>query len=143
MLTFFALSLCMALSCLRFCKLLRVRFVTPDEGRQRAFLFDEFLRPSSIVDDRLDLAAMANYAFIHEQPIDVAPAEARYPVKIKIMKRCAKVFALGEDGAPAQAGLNTLQAQFLEQAMIITDRETPFAIVIVEKFRCGTAPAAT
>ena len=27
--------------------------------------------------------------------------------------------------------------------MIITDRETPFGIVIVEKLRCGTGPAAT
>ena len=28
------------------------------------------------------------------------------------------------------------------QAMIVTDRETPLGIVIVEKLRCGTAPAA-
>ena len=47
---------------LRFCELLGVRFVAPDEGRQRAFPLDELLSPSRIVDDRLDLAAMADDA---------------------------------------------------------------------------------
>ena len=58
------------------------------------------------------------------------------------MEGRAEVLALGEDGAPAQSGLKTLQTQFLEQAMIITDRETPFGVVIAEELRCGTAPAA-
>src|SRR5262249_17351977 len=32
--------------------------------------------------------------------------------------------------------------EFLEQAMVIGDRETPFGIVIAEKLRCGATPAA-
>jgi hypothetical protein len=85
---------------------------------------------------------MADDAFILEQAFDVALAKARYPVKIEIMERGAEVLALGQDGAPAQSGLKTLQTQFLEQAMIIADREAPFGIVIVEKLRCGAAPVA-
>ena len=73
----------------------------------------------------------------------IALGETRNPVEIEIMEGRAEVLALGEDGAPAQSGLKTLQTQFLKQAMIITDRETPFGIVIVEKLRCGTAPAAS
>ena len=41
---------------MRACKRGRVRFVAPDEGRERAFPFDQFLRPSRIVDDRIDLS---------------------------------------------------------------------------------------
>src|SRR5262245_1424965 len=127
---------------LRFCTLLRSGFVTPDEGCKRAFPFDELLSPSRIVDDRFDLAAMADDAFILEQTADVALRETRYPVEIEIMERCAEVLALCEDGAPAQSGLKTLQAQFLEQSLIITDREAPLGIVIAEKLRCGAGPAA-
>ncbi len=101
-----------------------------------------FLSPSCIVDDRLDLAAMADDAFILEQAVDVALGETRYPAEIEIMEGGAEVLALGQNGAPAQSGLKTLQTQFLEQAMIITDREPPFGIVIAEKLRCSTAPAA-
>jgi hypothetical protein len=85
---------------------------------------------------------MADNAFILEQTPEIALGEARYPVEIEIMERCAEVLALGEDGAPAQSGLKTLQTQFLEQATIITDRETPFGIVIAEKLRCGATPPA-
>lgn len=126
---------------LRFCKLLRVGLVTPDEGCQRTFQFDEFLSSLRIVDDCLDLAAMTDDAFLLEQTIEVVLGEARYPVEIEIMKRCSEVLALAEDGAPAQSGLKTLQAQFLKQAMIITYWETPFGIVIDEKLRSSTTPA--
>jgi len=85
---------------------------------------------------------MADDAFVFEQAVNVALRETGYPVEIKIVECGAKVFAFGEDGAPAQSGLKTFQTQFLEQAMIVTDRETPFRIVIGEKLRCGTAPLA-
>lgn len=66
---------------------------------------------------------MAHDAFIVEKTINIALGEARYLVEIEIMERCAEVLALSEDGAPAQPGLDTLQAQFLEQAIVIADRE--------------------
>lgn len=127
---------------LRLCKLPHRGFVTPNEGRQRPFPFDEFLSPLCIVDDGLDLAAMADDAFILEQTVEVAPGEARYPVEVEIMKSCAKVLSLGENGAPAQSGLKAFQTQFLEQAMIVADRETPLGIVIDQKLRRDAAPSA-
>ena len=86
---------------------------------------------------------MANDAFVLEQTIDIALGEAGDPVKVEIMERGAEILPLDEDGAPAQSGLKALQAQFLEQAVIIADREAPFAVVIVQELRCGAAPAAT
>ena len=69
---------------------------------------------SGIVDDRLDLATVADDAFILEQTIEVALGKARYPIKVEIMEGSAEILALGEDCAPAQSGLKTLQTQFLE-----------------------------
>jgi len=77
-------------------------------------LFDEFLSSFCVVDDRLDLAAMANDAFVLEKTIDVALGETRYFVEIEIVKRGAEVLALSEDSAPTQPRLKTLQTQFLK-----------------------------
>ena len=96
-------------------------------------MFDEFLSLLRIVDDRFDFAAVAEKTFVLEQTVAVALGEMSYSVEIEIMKRCAKILSFGEDGAPTESGLKTLQAQFLEQAMIITYWETPFGIVIAEK----------
>ena len=77
-------------------------------------MFDEFLSPSCVVDDSLDLAAMADDAVILEQAIDVTLSVARYPVEIEIMEGRAEGRALSENCAPAQSGLKTLQTQLLK-----------------------------
>ena len=127
---------------LRPCKPIR-GFVTPDEGCERAFLLDQFLRTPRIVDDGFDLAAMAHDAAVLEQALDVAPGEACDPVEIEIVKCRTEIVALGKDGAPAQSGLKAFQTKFLEQAMIVVDRETPFGVVIAEKLRCSARPTAS
>src|SRR5690606_19439517 len=119
-----------------------VRLVTPDEGGQRAFPLDEFAGASRVVDDGLDLAAVADDAFVIEQPVDVALGEARYPIEIETMKRHAEILALGKDGSPAQTRLEGLQADFLEQAAIIVDRKAPFRVVVIEELGSRRAPAA-
>src|SRR5262245_22318307 len=58
------------------------------------------------------------------------------------MKGGAEILALGQDGAPAQPGLKALEAQFLEQAPVIIDREAPLGVVIGQEVRGGTAPSA-
>ena len=58
------------------------------------------------------------------------------------MKCRTEMLALCEDGAPTQAGLKTLQTDFLEKLLIFHDREAPFVAVIGDVFRCGAAPAA-
>ncbi len=57
---------------------------------------------------------MANDAFVLEKTIDVALGETRYFVEIEMVKGRTEVLALGEDSAPAQPGLKTLQTQFLK-----------------------------
>jgi hypothetical protein len=96
-----------------------------------------------VVDEGLDLAPMADDAFILEQAIEIAPGEARDPVEIEIVEGGAEVFALGQDGAPAQSRLKALQTELLEQAAIIADRKTPFGVVISEELWRGAAPAAS
>src|ERR1051326_7543361 len=119
-----------------------VRLVAPHEDRQRALACDEFLRAPGIVDDGFDLSPMANDALVLQQSDDVAPGEARDRIEIEIMEGGTKVLALRQDGAPAQSRLEAFEAQFLEQATIVADREAPFGIVVAEELRRGTAPAA-
>lgn len=77
-----------------FPKLLRLRFVAPDESRQRAVPVNELLRPPRIVDNGLDLAAMADDAHVLEQTIEVALGEACYPVEVETVECCAEVLGL-------------------------------------------------
>lgn len=81
---------------------------------------------------------MAYNALVLEQAIAVALGEACYPVEIEPVEGCAEVLALGKDGAPVQSRLKTLQAQLLEQAMVVAAREAPFGIMIGEN--AGAAP---
>src|SRR5262245_34127332 len=105
-------------------------------------MFDQFSSLPGIVDDRFNFAAMADDAFVFQEPVHVAPGEARDLVKIKTVKCDSKVLAFSQDGPPAQAGLKTFKAQFLKQPMVVADRKTPFRVVIVEKLRRISAPAA-
>src|SRR5688572_11746583 len=86
---------------------------------------------------------MADDARILQQALHVAGGEASDAPEIEAMERRPKILSLGQDGAPAQPGLKTLQAQLLEQAPIVPDRETPLRIVILEELRRRAAPAAT
>src|SRR5262249_30217990 len=118
------------------------RFVTPDKGRQRTFPLDELAGPPGIVDDRLDLAAVADDPLVPEQTPDIAPGEACYPVEIEIMKGGTEILPFREDGGAAQSGLKALQTQFLEQAPIAVDGKAPLGIVIGQKLGSGRAPFA-
>src|SRR5262249_2621208 len=119
-----------------------IGFVPPHEGSKRALACDKLLRAPRVVDDGLDLSPMANDALVLEQSSDVAPGEARNRIEIEVVEGCTKILALRQDGAPAQSRLKAFQAQFLEQTMIVTDRKASFGIVVAEKLRRGTAPAA-
>src|SRR6185503_8654932 len=128
--------------CLRLCEALRAGLVAPEQGRERAFALHDLPRAFRVVDHRLDLAAMAHDAFVLEQPLDVARREARDAVEIEAVERGAEVLALGEDRPPAQTGLETLEAELLEQPAVVADREAPFGVVIVQELGRRAAPAA-
>lgn len=109
----------------------------------RHFLFPIQASSFGIVDDRFDLAAVTDDAFVLKQAFHITRSNASDPVEIEIMKRGSKVVALDQNGSPAQSGLKTFQTQFLEQAPIIINRKAPLGIVIAQKFwRGGTSVAA-
>src|SRR5262245_34103161 len=109
-----------------------LRLVAPDERRQRAVTADELASALCVVDDRLDLAAVADDARVREQAGHVASSEASDAFDVEASKRGAEALALGQDGAPAEPGLKPLEAQLLEQPLVITDRETPLGVVVLE-----------
>lgn len=80
----------------------RVWFVTPDKGRQRTFLFHEFLSPLCIVDDSLNFPAMADDPFVIEQPIKIRLSKACYSVEIETMESGTEILAFGQDSSPTQ-----------------------------------------
>src|SRR5690606_7297889 len=77
---------------------------------------------------------------VAEQALDVLLGEARHPIEIETMESGAEVLALGEDGAPAQPRLETLEAQLLEQPAIVGDRESPFGVMVVKELGRRAAP---
>ena len=74
-------------------KVLLIRFKAPYVGGKGAFLFYKFLRPLSVVDYGFYFAAMADNAFILQQAFNVLFCKGGDFFKIKIMKRCSKIFS--------------------------------------------------
>src|SRR5690606_23030226 len=99
-------------------------------------------RPSRVVDDRLDLAAMTHDPRVFQEARHVAIGEARHAVDVEPVKGRAEALTFGQDRAPAEPRLKPLQAQLLEQSSVVSDGEAPLAVVVVEKLRSGAAPAA-
>lgn len=87
----------------------------PDERRERSLPLNQFLGGAGIVDHHVALVALGDGS-------DVEAREGR-----------AEVLALGEDRAPAQPGLEALQAQLLEQAPVVGDGKDPLAVVVGEE----------
>jgi hypothetical protein len=73
---------------------------------------------------------MAHDAGIFEQPGDIPLAEAGEAIEVEAGKGAAEILALGKDGSPAQPGLERLQRQLLEEAVVVIDRMAPFQVVI-------------
>jgi len=120
----------------------RVGLEVPDVSGDRAFPFDQFERPLGVVDDGLDLAPVADDASVLEQAFDIVFGEFGNAGEIESVESVAEVLSLGQDGAPAQTRLETLQAYLFEQASIVRDGEAPFGVVVGKKLRRRFAPAA-
>ena len=75
---------------------------------------NDVLCPTRVVDHRFDLASVTDDSFVLQQSLDVRCVEARDPFEIEVTKGGAKVFAFRENGPPAEAGLEALQAQLFE-----------------------------
>jgi hypothetical protein len=95
-----------------------------------------------VVDRRLDLAAVPDDPGVLEQARDVARVVAGHPLRIEAVEGFPEVFALAKDRDPAQARLEALEADLLEQAMVVADRPAPFFVVIAHVERIGSRPPA-
>ena len=61
---------------------------------------------------------------------DVALVEPRHHLEVEARERPPEVLALAQDRQPRQPGLKALEAQLLEQADVVGDREAPLAVVV-------------
>ena len=111
-------------------------------GGERAELTLQLDRATRVVDGGFDLAPMPDDAGILEQPIDVARPEPGHGVEVEAAKRAAEVLALAEDDEPAQPGLESLEADLLEEPAPVTDGHSPFAVVVAAVERITVAPEA-
>jgi len=76
---------------------------------------------------------MAHDGGIAEQVRHVARAHAGDAIDIEACECLAKSLALAQDGDPGEARLKAFETQFLEEARVVGDRESPLAVVVVDQ----------
>ena len=116
--------------------------VRPEELRQRAVLVDHLERSPGVVDRRPDLASVPHDAGIAEQSAHVGLVESGHGGRIEAGERGAEVVALAQDREPRQAGLESLEAQLLEEPHVGRDAAAPLVVVVREVVGRGGAPGA-
>ena len=67
---------------------------------------------------------------VAEQALDVPLVEARDLLEVEAREGPAEGLALAQDRQPREPGLEALEAQLLEQAPVVADREAPFVVVV-------------
>ena len=128
---------------LRFRQGFGVRLKAPEKRRQRACLSHQLLRSLRVVDHGFDFATVANDTGILQQARHIGLVELGDLGPVEATKGGAKILAFGQNGAPAQARLKTLETDFFKQTDIIVNGIAPFPVVVGVKFwRRGTPGAA-
>ena len=74
---------------------------------------------------------MADDAGVLQQPLDIRFGERGDAVEIEAVEGLAEILALAQDGQPRQAGLETFEADLLEQPDVVGDRAAPLMVVIM------------
>ena len=90
----------------------------------------------------LDLGPVAHDPGVAHQALHVVVAEPRDRVGIEAGEHLAEGRALGEDGQPAQAGLERLERDPLEEGPLAVHRHAPLGVVVEEVQRMGGRPGA-
>lgn len=101
----------------------------PEVGVEGRF----FLEPEKnfrILNRGSDLQAVAHDSGVAEQPPHFARAVTSDLLGAKAIERLAIIFALLENGIPAQSGLGAFENEELEEDAVIVHRHAPFLIVI-------------
>src|SRR5262249_11473927 len=93
-------------------------------------------------DGGFDLGAIAHYVRVANELFDLGRPEGGDDGWVEVDERPAEAFALSQDGEPRQAGLESFQADLLQDTPVIADRQTPFVVVVVVVFGCGVSPSA-
>lgn len=119
-----------------------VGFEAPEEGPERPEFADELDRPIGVADRGLDLAPMPDDAGIAQETVDVVITKLGDLFIVEAREGPPELRPFAQDGQPAEARLEPLQAQLLEEQMIVVDRKTPLDVVILEVVRSALPPPA-
>src|SRR5215210_5751235 len=123
-----------------------VRRLAADEAPEVSVEGPEFLpdreEGPGVADRRLHLPAVADYAGIGQQFLDLSFAVPGDLLRIEAVE-CAPVApALLEDRQPAQARLRPFQHEHLEEPLVVVDRDAPLLVVVGDVERVGAYPGA-
>ena len=102
----------------------------PEPLRERAAFAAERDEALRIVDDGIDFPARADHARHGEDARDVALAVAGDLLEVEPLERHAKRRALLDDRVPAQAALQHLVHQVLEEPAVVPARRSPPLVVV-------------
>ena len=83
---------------------------------------------------------MANNTCVLQQSLHIVFVKPGNLMKIKMVKSGAEVFAFIENGAPTQPGLKALQAQLLEQPLVVSHWKAPLVVMVRQKLRRAPTP---
>ena len=117
-------------------------FERPEVRGERALLLGQLAGPARVGDGGLDLAAVADDARVLQEARDVARAEAGHRVEVEPPEGGAEALALPQYRQPAEARLEALQADLLEEPPVVGDRVSPLLVVVPGVERVAARPEA-
>ena len=95
-----------------------------------------------VTDGRSDFQAVADDTSVGQENGDVRGVVAGDFGGVEMIERAAVVFAFGEDGGPAEAGLGTFEGDEFEEGAVVVVRDAPLGVVIGDVERFGGPGAA-
>src|ERR1700747_3196061 len=98
----------------------------PQELRERALALHQREVSRGVADAGVDLALVADDAGIGQQLLQFGRRVARDLLRIEAVIDLAIVLALAQHGDPAEARLEALERQQLEQRLVVPERPAPF-----------------
>ena len=118
------------------------RLEAPEIGRQRALLATSSSARCALLIEASILPRWRD-ALVGQQAWSTSRSPKRATRGVETAEGRAEVLALGRDGAPAQARLETFRQIFSNRRWSSSgDREAPFAVVVGHVLGRGRAPAA-
>src|SRR5699024_3497110 len=111
----------------------------PDERTQPAVLPQRHHR-ARVGDRGVDLASVAHDAVVVHEPLHVRLAEPGDRIRGEAGERVPERRALAQDGGPAQARLEPLENESLEEPRLVVDGHTPLRVVILAQERVPGRP---